>query len=51
MDPNAALADIRSILADRAEDGSWDADQLAERINDLDNWLTRGGFLPADWQR
>lgn len=51
MDPNAALAEIRSILADRAEDGTWDAERLAELINGLDDWITGGGFLPADWAR
>lgn len=23
---------------------------IAEHVNNLDEWLTRGGFLPVDWQ-
>lgn len=26
------------------------ADQLAEHIESLDEWLTKGGFLPNEWQ-
>jgi hypothetical protein len=27
-----------------------DADQLALLVESLDGWITRGGFLPAQWQ-
>ena len=26
------------------------ADTLAQRVADLDEWIRRGGALPADWQ-
>ena len=52
MDPNAALDEIRSIVA-RADGGLGrsDAERLAELVDGLDGWLSRGGFLPADWAR
>ena len=27
------------------------ANELAELVQGLDQWLSRGGFLPADWKR
>lgn len=57
MDPNAALADLRSALTDwqHTENGTEaeaDAvDVIVDRFRNLDEWLTRGGFLPADWTR
>ena len=50
MDPNACLARIREII----EKGSHpldhqDAEDLAENIDALDGWLSRGGFLPVEW--
>jgi hypothetical protein len=52
MDPNSALAAIRE-LTERVLNGADDrhnARALAESIESLDTWLTRGGFKPADWQ-
>jgi hypothetical protein len=55
MDPDAALAALReafAILADGQGDtieedrAAYDAAQLAEN---LDNWLSNGGFLPTAW--
>jgi hypothetical protein len=43
MDPNAALALIR-------DTGSSPEERL-EAFEALDGWLSRGGFLPADWDR
>ena len=45
MDPNAALNTIRALM------DSTDDVELREAIEDLDNWLSRGGFLPEDWAR
>jgi len=45
MDPNGCLDTIRALLEDT------DDVELREAIEDLDNWLTRGGFLPEDWAR
>ncbi len=51
MDPNETLKLIRdrckAILA--SEESSDPAYFLAEDIDNLDTWLSRGGFLPADW--
>jgi len=58
MDPNEALRIIRSIVSewdagngDRPEYSVHDAwYQLAETCQALDEWLSRGGFLPSAWQ-
>ncbi len=61
MDPDQALADCRAALADananvRAE-GEDPSDELEalRRLGDafdaLDEWLTKGGFLPGAWER
>lgn len=57
MDPNATLDDIRSALTDwqHSEDGSAEETDavgvFVDRFRDLDHWLSRGGFLPAEWNR
>jgi hypothetical protein len=55
MDPNALLARIR-ILQTLVESGPQDptallenANELAEAVQDMDTWLSRGGFLPEAW--
>lgn len=58
MDPNANLQEQREIVA-RLLAGSFtsaaalqsDAYRLAELCEALDEWLTRGGFLPNAWRR
>lgn len=51
MDPNALLTQIRDLsLKIRLGDGSeGDAEELADKINDLDRWLMRGSYLPNQW--
>ena len=57
MDPNETLRLIRESLAvvtsDQPEDSEFNCavNDLADGFEALDGWLTRGGFLPADWQR
>ncbi len=52
MNPDATLALIRELARDvdascgRIPD---EARALAERIGDLDEWLTRGGYFPLAW--
>ncbi len=56
MDPNATLSELRG-LAERisltvnegrpVDEG--DSLRLAELALALDEWICRGGFLPADW--
>lgn len=45
MDPNQALKNLRDMIRDTE-----DLD-LIEQFEALDGWLSRGGFLPADWER
>lgn len=62
MDPNANLEEQRQIAArmrrrfecDRVNEVSTiaqaaDGDRLAELVQALDDWLTRGGFKPVAW--
>ncbi len=59
MDPNAALVTVREQLAafqgltdsDVYSDADWDLDALIESVSALDEWLSRGGFLPTSWER
>lgn len=63
MDPTANLAEQREIAAritlavDTADPSTInpvdpdDAARLAELVMALDEWMSRGGFLPAAWQR
>jgi hypothetical protein len=58
MDPDVALDDIREAIAEfeeLSEDNFVDALRLADKIVEtftgLDEWLSKSGFLPADWQR
>lgn len=48
MDPNATLAQIRHMV----KEGSFCEDfaEIAELIEALDEWLSKGGYLPAEWQ-
>lgn len=59
MDPDKALEDIRKSAAEvlgYSEPGplpAWEleaaARELAHTVRALDEWLSRGGFLPAPW--
>ena len=59
MDPDVALEVARESAAgimaaldsENAAEILMYAEMLAERFQALDEWLTRGGFLPAAWQR
>jgi len=62
MDPNAALRDLRDLVKDIFADNLLDFDRedyelagklqdIAERFDAIDHWLTCGGFLPKDWER
>lgn len=63
MDPDANLAEQRELAAkiikdiDTADPSTInpvdpdDASRLAELVQALDAWMSRGGFLPAAWQR
>lgn len=53
MDVNETLRELRR-LADlilNTPERDIAASELAEHFAALDDWLCRGGFLPAAWQR
>jgi hypothetical protein len=56
MDPNETLRMLRlTIKQMRADDNELirkaHADEIAEYVEALDEWLSRGGFLPSAWAR
>lgn len=56
MDPSETLRIIRLTIAQMRADEHPDirkahADELAEHVEALDEWLSRGGFLPSAWDR
>jgi hypothetical protein len=48
MDPDHTLADIRRLAA-REDLSPQDAAYLAELVQALDEWISKGGFLPRPW--
>lgn len=57
MDPNETLVSIRALtakiieLSDKDdEDLAIEGLELAEAAQALDEWLTKGGFLPSAWK-
>ena len=57
MDPNATLSRLRELSAEitkafHAGDNATDMGaEMADLFDALDQWITRGGFLPTDWNR
>ena len=58
MDPNANLAGQRRLVASLREQvysdmppSHQDIRRLLELVEALDEWITKGGFLPKDWER
>lgn len=57
MDPNVVLHELRLAIANyrnNADEDEWneyDTHALIDRIEDLDNWLCNGGFLPSSWNQ
>lgn len=51
MDPNEALAMLRAWVLAVHEYGSDESSEIgaAQAFEGLDEWLTNGGFKPADW--
>jgi hypothetical protein len=52
MDPDATLADIRHTVREY-EAGRTDLDfeEFLSLVDSLDQWITKGGFLPASWEK
>lgn len=51
MDPNANLKEMRALIKEHLAGKEIDVDLLVELVDSLDNWLSNGGFLPADWEK
>jgi hypothetical protein len=53
MDPNKVLQEIRQLVAraDEHELTTDESDYLTELFENLDEWLSHGGFLPNDWNK
>lgn len=54
MDPNETLRRIRELSRRILDDGPLNDhvnEELAELCEALDEWLSRGGFLPKAWER
>ncbi len=54
MDPDAALKEARDMAAYiLSEKGAeiYTAIHMAEAFQTLDDWISKGGFLPKDWQK
>lgn len=49
MDPNKALEVIREEIQTYHTKGWVDTHSLMDHLEALDDWLTGGGFLPAEW--
>lgn len=48
MDINIILASLRSFVE---RPNNYDPEVVADLFRALDEWLSKGGFLPTDWQR
>lgn len=55
MDPNVMLSEIRVLAIELHASNEPErielADELGPMILELDQWLTKGGFLPDAWNR
>lgn len=54
MDPNETLAvlrDMTRLVLSGEHSQDIDAEEIAEYFQHLDTWLSKGGFLPADWRK
>ena len=53
MDIDACLSDIRHLVALVLESDcdSDEAIELAELVSGLDDWMSRGGCMPKEWER
>jgi hypothetical protein len=56
MDPNEALRKLRKLAKQLLDEGNaGDAAELgldmAEQFQSLDEWMSKGGFVPTDWRR
>lgn len=55
MDPTATLVTIRALVqqinrSKNAYDRAVWAEELAQAVENLDQWMAKGGFLPVQWR-
>jgi len=58
MDPDTCLENCQLLAAsilnldddDNVIDKAFAGEELAEAFNNLDEWITKGGFLPQVWR-
>jgi hypothetical protein len=51
VDPDQLLTDIRAEMDRIRQRKTKDPATLVDLIDNLDEWLCRGGFLPFEWNR
>lgn len=51
MDPNKTLKDLREIVSlyNEGDADHWEIERAVELVEALDEWLSKGGFLPEAW--
>lgn len=50
MDPDVMLDEMRALAKSDLSEFGDEVHRLAELTLALDEWITKGGFLPADWR-
>lgn len=50
MDPNEALRTLRQWTMKSRYGPNITEEEARQAFEDLDGWLTKGGFLPTDWK-
>ena len=48
MDPDTTLSELRTLLP-AVREGEVVAEEFLDRFEALDEWLRKGGYLPAAW--
>ena len=49
MDPTMTLRQIRQLIVDGKKNTNFQEGEILELIDNLDEWLSKGGFLPQQW--
>lgn len=49
MDPDALLTNLRFAINNILRGGTAEVEDIALMFDNLDHWLSNGGFIPADW--
>ena len=50
MDPDALLINLRAAVAAFIHNDDFEVvDDIVYMFDNLDHWLTNGGFIPTDW--